>query len=452
MELRQTLQVIWKRLWLIILATAAMAAVGFWIGDSRPAVYQASTSLLVTNAANEGTAATYEELLTKRPVIEAAAAPLGLDPRAVARQIQVERISGTSIIELTVEYHDPQLAMEIANGMVAAFMEVSRVSSGVRVRDLVVVEPAVIPADSAGAPIAIYVFLGGFIGFVFSLGLVFVLEYVDDSFKTGAEIKQALDLPTLGTIPRLGRRQRRGNPVPLTHPHSPASEAFRTLRTNLRFASVGQPLSTLLITSAEAGEGKTTVAASLGVVLAQSRHQVVLIDADLRNPALHKQFDVPNQTGLTNLLVGDIQDIEECIVETGVDNLRLITSGPAPPDPSQLLGSERMEAILDQLKKSAEWIVLDAPPTLMVTDAAVIASMSDGVALVVEAKRTTRDQAHRARDILQGVGARLLGAILTKAETEGRGSSSYYYYYVTREEPPQQTTFKQASSRTTKYG
>ena len=110
MELRQTLQVIWKRLWLIILGTAVMAAVGFWIGDSRSAVYQASTSLLVTNAANEGTAATYEELLTKRPVIEAAAAPLGLDPREVERQIQVERIPGTSIIELTVEYQAQQWA------------------------------------------------------------------------------------------------------------------------------------------------------------------------------------------------------------------------------------------------------------------------------------------------------------------------------------------------------
>jgi capsular exopolysaccharide synthesis family protein len=444
-ELRQSLKVIWKWLWLIVLGSAAVAAIGFWVGASRPPVYRASTSLLVSGGENERAAATYQELLTKRPVIEAAARPLGLDPREVERQIQVELIPGTSIIELTVEHQNPRLAMEIANGMVAAFMDVGRASGGIRARDLVVVEPAIIPIEPAGAPPIIYTFLGTFIGLIFSLGLAFMLEYLNDSFETGADIRQALDLPTLGTIPPLSRRQRHGKPVTLTHPHSPASEAFRTLRTNIRFSGIGQPLSTLLVTSAEPDEGKTTVTAGLGVVLAQSGHQVVLIDADLRNPALHKQFGLSNHTGLTNLLVGDIPNIEECIVETEIDNLRLITSGPAPPDPSDLLGSKKMEEILDKVKTSAEWIVLDAPPTLAVTDAAVIAARVDGVTLVIEARRTSREQARRTCETLRGVGARILGAVLTKAEAEGKGSS-HYYYYVAPKQPPQQSTSKESSN------
>jgi succinoglycan biosynthesis transport protein ExoP len=457
-EIRQVLQIVWKRLWLITLGTLVMTSVGFGIAATRPPVYRASISLLVTRgltgndagaiSTSEYLASTYQELLTKRPVIEAAAQPLGLDPSEVEEQIQVQLVPDTTLIELTVENNDPYLAMEIANRTVAAFMESSRESGGIRVRDLVVVEPAIVPTEPVGPPAFVYIFLGVFVGSVFSLGLAFFLEYLNESFETSADIKQALDLPTLSTIPRLGRRERSSKLVMLTHPRSPASEAYRALRTNIRFASVGQPLSTLLVTSAQPGEGKTTVTANLGTALAQSGHQVVLIDADLRFPTLHRLFDLPNDIGLTDLLVGDIQNVEECIAQTEIDNLRLIVSGPIPPDPSELLESKQMRAFLEKAKKSAELIILDAPPALMATDAAVIASRVDGVILAIEAKRTSHEQARRAYEILQSVGARTLGVVLTKATTQSTGAS--YYYYAAREQPTQHPTLKHSASRVTR--
>lgn len=426
MELRQCLQIVKKRLWLIGLSTLLVAGVSFWVSSKSPLVYHASTSLLVTRGltdndsgairASEYLALTYKELLTKRPVIEAAAQTLGLDPRETEKKVQVQLIPDTSLIELTVEDNDPHLAMEIANEIVEAF--ISRESGGIRVRDLIVVEPAFVPAEP-GRNTVLHTFLGAFAGFVFSVGLVFLLEYLDDSFETSTDIKQILALPTLGTIPRLRRRERASRLITSTHPHSLVSEAYRTLRTNIHFASVDEPLRTLLITSADLGAGKTTIAANLGVALAQAGSQVVLIDTNLRFPTLHTLFDMPNVTGLTDLLMGNIQNVEECMVKTEIDNLRLITSGPIPPNPSERL-VKGMEIVLDKVKKNAELIILDTPAALGVTDAVVLASMVDGVILVIEAKGTSHEVARQTCEILQGVGATILGVTLTKVKVSSK--------------------------------
>jgi protein-tyrosine kinase len=217
------------------------------------------------------------------------------------------------------------------------------------------------------------------------------------------------------------------------------------LRTNIRFASVDEPLTTLLITSAEPEAGKTTVTANLGIVCAQAGLQVLLIDTDLRRPALHQLFDLQNHNGLTDLLVGNIQSIEECIAGTEIDNLHLITSGPIPPNPSELLGSKRMEEVLAQARQKADLVILDTPPSLVVTDAAVLASRVDGVILLIEAKRTSHEAARRAFETHQRVGSMVLGAVLTKAKTGRRDSS--YYYYAEDERPAQQPIWKRWSRR-----
>jgi capsular exopolysaccharide synthesis family protein len=208
---------------------------------------------------------------------------------------------------------------------------------------------------------------------------------------------------------------------------------------------VDEPLKTLLITSPEPGAGKTTVTANLGVVCAQAGLEVILIDTDLRRPTLHQLFDLNNRAGLTNLLVGDVQKVEECLVSTGVDNLRLITSGPIPPNPSELLGSKRMEAVLAEAQESAELVILDTSPTLAVTDPVVLASKVDGVILLVEAKRTSPEAAHRTYEVHQHVGATILGAVLTKAKAERKA----YYYYAEESRPTQQPIWKRWLGRLT---
>jgi non-specific protein-tyrosine kinase len=293
--------------------------------------------------------------------------------------------------------------------------------------DVVIIESAVTPTEPVRPNVFLNTFLGTFVGLVFSLSVAFLLEYLDRSFETGDDVKRVLPVPILGTIPRLHGRERGSKLITSSLPRAPVSEAYRALRTNIRFASVDKPLRILLVTSAEPGAGKTTVAANLGTVCAQAGIKVVLIDTDLRLPRLHELFDLKNHNGLTDLLVGDIQNVEECMIKTKTDNLRLITSGPIPPNPSELLGSKRMEAVLAQVQESAELIILDTPPTLVVTDAAVLAPKVEGVVLLIEAKRTSHEAARRVYEAHQRVGSTILGTVLTKVKT-GRKDSSYYYY------------------------
>ncbi|MCK4306158.1 MAG: polysaccharide biosynthesis tyrosine autokinase, partial [Candidatus Eisenbacteria sp.] len=235
--------------------------------------------------------------------------------------------------------------------------------------DVTVVEPAIAPTKPIRPNIVFNTFVGAFVGLNLGVGLAFLLEHLKRPFETYTDVRQILSLPTLGTVPRLRGKQRNSGLVTSTFPRAPVSEAYRTLRTNIRFAGVDEPLTTLLVTSAEPGVGKTTVAANLSVVCAQAGLRVALIDTDLRLPNLHQLFDLDNHTGLTNLLVDDVHNVEECMLRTKIDNLRLITSGPIPPNPSELLGSKKMKAVLAEVQRNADLIILDAPPTLAVTDA-----------------------------------------------------------------------------------
>jgi non-specific protein-tyrosine kinase len=309
--------------------------------------------------------------------------------------------------------------------LLAAYLDIRLTQA--QLFDVSVVEPAIPPAEPIRPNVALYTFLGAWIGLVFSGGVAFLVESLDRSFETRDDVSQVLLLPTLSTIPRNGAltAQQSNGLVARDMPTSPVSEAYRTLRTNIRFASVDEPLTTLLVTSAEPEAGKTSVAANLGIVCAQAGHRVVVIDADLRRPRLHHLFGLRNHDGLTDLLVKDTSSIEKALVDTEVDNLRLITSGPIPPNPSELLASRSMQAILAEAEKYADLVIVDAPPALAVTDAAVLASKVDGVLLIIEAGRTSHEAARYAWETLQHVGATVLGAVLTKTKPD---RNSYYYY------------------------
>lgn len=203
--------------------------------------------------------------------------------------------------------------------------------------------------------------------------------------------------------------------ITLTDPRSPAAEAYRALRTNLTFAGLDRPIETLLVTSATPNEGKSTTLANLAVTLAQGERRTVLVDADLRRPCLHAIFGVPNSRGLTTMFVEPDLLANPPLVETGVDNLLLLPSGPLPPNPADLLGSRRMEEAIAALRARADIVLFDAPPIIAVTDSAVLGSKVDGVLLVVRAGRTRRDHVQRARELLERVHIRVVGAVLTDA-------------------------------------
>lgn len=201
--------------------------------------------------------------------------------------------------------------------------------------------------------------------------------------------------------------------ITLTDPRSPVAEAYRTLRTNLTFAGLDQPIETLIVTSPAAGGEKSITAANLAVVMAQGERRTILVDADLRRPALHEIFGVSNERGLTTMFVDPQARAEPSLIEVGVENLWLLPSGPLPPNPADLLGSRRMEEIIAILRSQADVLIFDAPPVLAVTDAAVLGMKVDGVLLVIEAGRTRREQARQARELLERAHVRVVGAVLT---------------------------------------
>ncbi len=215
-------------------------------------------------------------------------------------------------------------------------------------------------------------------------------------------------------------------------PKSPVVEAYRTLRTNLQFTNVDRPLQRVLITSPGPGEGKSTITANLAYVLAQSGKRVIASSVDMRKPTLHRYFGLHNQRGLTTILAGQAS-IDECLQATDTPNLQVLTSGPNPPNPAELLGSEHMRVIMDELQKKADIVLYDAPPVIAVTDAAVLAPIMDGVLLVINAGTVPRELAQRSKEQLVKVGARLLGVVLNRVDVK-EGYGYYYYYYYSEEQ------------------
>ncbi len=213
----------------------------------------------------------------------------------------------------------------------------------------------------------------------------------------------------------------------ITHlkPKSPIAEQYRTIRTNIQFSSLDNELRTLVITSSGPGEGKSTTAANLAVVLAQQGKKILLIDADLRKPTAHYTFGKKNTMGLTNVLTKQ-NSLTSVTQETDVDNLSLLTSGPIPPNPAELLASASMDELIQEALLEYDTVVFDTPPVLAVTDAQVLANKADGAILVVSSGKTEKEGALKAKELLVSAKAKLLGVVLNRKEQK---QSEYYYYY-----------------------
>lgn len=210
--------------------------------------------------------------------------------------------------------------------------------------------------------------------------------------------------------------------IALRDPRSPAAEAYRALRTNIQFSSLDRKLRTLLATSTAPNEGKTTTIANLAVTMAQAEQRVILVDCDLRRPTLHTLFGLPNEEGLTTLMLQEGGRIPA--QQTEVPGLLVLTSGPQPPRPADVLGSRRMESVIDYLRQDADVVLFDTPPVTAVTDAVVLATKVDGVLLVFRAGTTKRDRARESRRLLDKVNANIVGVVLTDL----KGEESYTYY------------------------
>lgn len=275
----------------------------------------------------------------------------------------------------------------------------------------------------------------GLVAGAFSMGaLAFAIEYLDDTIKTPEDVARHLHLPVIGLIGEMNRskgngKEKKNGVYVAEYPLSPITEAFRTLRTNLDFAGVNKPLKTLLVTSAGPSEGKTTIAVNLSAAMAQGERKVVLIDSDLRRPSIHRYLGIANRKGLTDLFRDQIK-LPGAITTWGEPRIAIITSGGLPPNPTELLGSEKMGAILDELKERSDIIILDAPPAI-VADPIVLSAKVDAVLLIVEPGKTRIGAIQVLLEQLQRAGARVVGVVLNPITRRRAQYYSKYHYYST---------------------
>ena len=322
-----------------------------------------------------------------------------------------------------------------------------QLANGDRSNEVSIATYSRLPKEPIGPPRFRNIFLAFLLSLVAGIGLAFLLDFLDDTVKSVEDVDRYLHLPALALIPA-GRDRGRligiggGPPGPapsegtalamISDVRSPIAESYRHLRTSLLLSSAGQPPKTILVTSSQPSEGKTTTAINTAFMLAQTGAEVLIIDCDLRRPRLHGHFGVPNTKGLTNWLSGET-DIETLMqTYTPQSNLKFLTSGPVPPNPAELLGSEEMRKLLGVLTERFAHVIIDSPPAISFTDASILATMVDGVVLVVHGGRSSRAVVRRAKQQLLDVGAHIFGVVLNNVKVE---TQDYYYsgYYSSNE-------------------
>lgn len=270
------------------------------------------------------------------------------------------------------------------------------------------------------------------LGAILGLALAFLAENLDDRMKSPEEVEERVGAPVLGYIPLVKEwaDTHQSTVASESHTTSGAAEAYRTLRTNLRFVSLERPLRTVLVTGAVAEAGKSTCAANLAAALARGGDKVVLVSADLRRPSIHRFFGLTNSRGLLDALSPEFP-LEQALQENEIPNLRVLAAGGLPPNPTEILESTRFGQILSQLKSLADFVVIDAPPVLGLGDSSALASTVDGVLFVVRTGRVTKKEVSHAADQLRKAGGQIIGCLLNAVEAE-EGYGYYYHYYYPR--------------------
>lgn len=276
------------------------------------------------------------------------------------------------------------------------------------------------------------------IGFVLAAAAAYLLEYLDDTVKSPDDVEKLTKLPTLAGIMRIAGESDPDRLITIKEPRSNTAEAYRSLRTGVQFATVEGDNRSLLITSPNPGDGKTVTAGNLALVFAQAGKRVVLVDADLRRPKQHKLFGLSNQAGLSTLFMRldpnssaaeQEAALDEALQPSMDNNLQILTSGPLPPNPSELLGSQRMRQILEALHRRCDLVIFDTPPLLVVTDALVLSGHAQNVLLVAQVQKTRDGALQRAAALLREANVHALGVVLNLLPRDGRGYYYYYYYY-----------------------
>jgi succinoglycan biosynthesis transport protein ExoP len=305
--------------------------------------------------------------------------------------------------------------------------EETRIQEAMNVGNVRIVEDATMPDKPIRPKKLQNMLVALVVGLMAGVGAAMFLEYLDDSIQTVEDAEEAVGLTTLGIIPWL-RAKDAAQLITLHDPRSPASESYRTLRTNIKFLSADTALRTLTVTSAGPEEGKSTTIANLGVSFAQAGKRVLIVDTDMRKPTIHNIFDLPNNDGLSSILAGE-STMLQAVKPTAQEGLHVLTCGPLPPNPAELLESQRMTTLIEEFKTVYDLILFDAPPIIAVTDASILAARLDGLILLLGVNKVTRKAGRHALQLLARAKVKVWGMVVRGVRPDNDG---YYYSYYHR--------------------
>lgn len=447
MKLHEFLKLLRHR-WITVSVTTGLsllAAIVFTLIQTP--LYEASTRLFVSASAGSSASEvlqgmnysqkrviSYTQLIMGESLAQRTIDRMDLDtdPGELKKRITAKSLPDTVLIDVTVLDKSPVRARDIANGLsdefVAMARELETPPEGGRPDSRVVVEQrATVPSEPVIPQKKRNIAIGLIMGLIVGVGLAVVREVLDNTVKSGDSIEQIAGVASVGVVPF--EKERQDKPaISFDYENSPSAEAFRKLRTNLQFLSVDQPPRLIVVTSSVPNEGKSTTAINIAAALAEAGHEVLLVDGDMRKPSLHGYLRSVGSVGFSSLLSGQAA-LHEVLQSTAIPRLGLLAAGPIPPNPSELLSSLTAKKALEELRTRFEYVIIDSPPLLAVTDGAILAAASDGALVMVRAGRTKREQLVHAIGILNDVSASILGAVFTMVPTRRSGSYQYGSYY-----------------------
>lgn len=443
MSFQQLLKVLRSR-WITVCVTVlitTLGAVAYTL--TQTPLYQATTRLYVSTTAGSSVAdlysgnrlsqdrvLSYTQLVMGETLAQRAADRLGLDK--LDASVTAKSKPGTVLIDVAVIDASPVRARDIANALSDEFVVMVReletpISGSAPDARVVVEQRASVPSAPVVPEKKKNLALGLGLGAILGVGLALLRDQLDRSIKSPEVVEEVTGTSVVGYIP-FDKNLASAHVISFDTDNSGTAEGFRKLRTNLQFLAVDQPPRLIVVTSTSPSEGKSTTAINVALSLAEAERNVVLVDGDFRRPRLAKYLDLVGSVGLSTVLSGSAS-LDEVLQETSFSHLTVLTAGSSPPNPSELLGSLTAKRTFSDLRTMFDYVIVDSPPLLAVTDGAILAAEADGAIVAVRAGETKRDQLAHAIGVLRDVDANVLGAVLTMLPTRGSGSYNYSYNY-----------------------
>jgi capsular exopolysaccharide synthesis family protein len=455
MNLREYLRIGRRWWWLVTLGCVLAGSAAFLLTTQMTPVYRARAVLLVNQVQNPSSVTyqdilgsqqltkTYSELVTTSVNLERSVQKLGrpeFTATVLQGKVNASAVSATQLIEITAEDADPATAALIADTVANTFPQyieeaqlAGKTEPAARPLNTVfVAEKASIPTSPVRPNKPLNVALGIALGLIVMVAAVAVVEYLDDDIDQREDV-EALGLPFLGNVLQAERPKGADKRVWVPSviegdPLSPLAESYRQIQASLAFALTATEAKVLLVTSTFSGEGKSTTAANLSEALAESSKRVLLIDGDLRKPDAHRYFSLPNNSGLSSTFLADIESINGFLKKV-TDQMYVLTSGPVPPNPSELLSSKKMAEIINALRESFDLIVIDSPPLIGLADASLWANLADGILLIARQGRTRRAAFSEAVAVARATHKPIIGTIVNGIGRKDMANAYYKYGY-----------------------